>query len=83
MSKRLLEVLRVLPDFDSTSRKRKCCLVLSGNGSFLNGKVYAFSGLNPTRAQSYVDCSIIDLKGETVFANNTADNYGGTTVKCI
>ena len=82
---RLSEFLRTLPLFDSTSRKHKCCLVFSGNRSFPDGKVCL-------RPQShtccyftgavYVDGSKIVLKGETVFANNTAD-YGGTTVNCF
>ena len=61
--------------------------MFSGDGSFLNGKGYSFSGKAPSHASSYFaggaifvgSSSDIVLKGETVFMNNTAYS-GGKTV---
>ena len=62
--------------------------MFSGDGSFLNGKGYSFSGKAPSHASSYFAGAIfvgsssdIVLKGETVFTNNTAYT-GGKTVSC-
>ena len=78
-----------LPAFDSTNRTPRCCLLFSEEGSFLNEKVYGFSGIASSHASSlftgaiFVDSrSSLVLKGETVFANNTAGYFGGKTVKC-
>ena len=72
---------------ESTNRKPQCCLVFSGDGSFPKGKRgYSFSGLIPRilcfTGAIFVDSnSSIALRGETVFANNTAD-FGDKTLKC-
>ena len=74
------------PAFDNTNMKPRCCLVFSGDGSFPSGKGYSFSNTASSHASSYftgasfVNSSSIVLKGETVFADNTA-YFAGKTVK--
>ena len=70
-----------------TVRIRSLSVVLCfrKDGSFPNGKGYSFSGIASSHASSYftgaifADSSTIVQKGETVFANNTADYLGGKT----